>query len=270
MGELLQRITRTVCLLIAMLGSSQFLFAGNNTPPIALPDAPTPQVPDAGKQHAKAARVVQQTKITLPRPVPYAPLYARTIFPYERARHLTAREKFIYSARQMVEPINLLPALESSGWSQYQLSDPRYGAGYSAFGERFGAAIAREDSDRLFTDGLLPAILHEDPRYYRLGESQSNVRRTVYALEQVFVLRSDGGRRIPNYSGFLGRIMATGLSMAYYPDASKNGGVALREFGASVAGLAAFDLLREFVPREVFSKLTIFREPDSELEPAAH
>jgi hypothetical protein len=246
----------------AFVAVPTFTFAASSSAP-PLPDAPQP-VP-----HRTAAKSLQSAPATAGAVVRYAPLYARTIFPGETAHRLTSREKLIYAGRQWVEPVNLLPALLTTGWSQYQNSDPRYGTGADAFGQRFGAAIAREDSDRLFTDGLLPAVLHEDPRYYRKGESASNFHRGLYALGQTFVTRTDEGKVIPNYSGFLGRGMALGLTYAYYPAASRNGGVLLRGFGSSVGGLAVFNLLREFVPREVFSHLTIFRDPDSVRIPAA-
>ena len=227
----------------------------------ALPDAPTPAAGAACPAPAMqaAASSVGGKK--------YAPLYARTIFPGQIAQHLTVKDKFIYSFRQMVEPVNLFPAVFSSGESQWRNSDPKYGTDSGAFGQRLGAALIREDSDRLFTNAVLPSLLHEDPRYYRLGEG-STMRRTGYALEQVFVGRTDDGKSIPNYAGFIGRAMAAGLTQAYYPDTSRGGGVVLRGFGASLGGLAAFNLMREFVPKEVFSYLTIFGHT-SRAEPAS-
>lgn len=244
--------------LVLMMATANSLMA-LSTGPATLPDAPLPvpnvaSMPQAGAPPVRGAAGGR---------VRYAPLYARTIFPGETAQHLTPREKFLYAGRQVVEPIDLAPAIFSAGWSQYINSDPRYGTGSSAFAQRFGAAMARENSDRLFTDALLPILLHEDPRYYRLGESASTFRRSAYAIGQTFVARTDGGKEIPNYSGFIGRAMAMGLTYAYYPAASRNGGVVLRGFGASLGGLVAFNLLREFVSREVFSHLTIFRQPDS-------
>ncbi len=232
----------------------------------ALPDAPQPAT---APQPQKDFALDSQANAAPAGAIRYAPLYARTIFPGETGRRLNAKQKFFYSVRQMVEPVNLLPSLASSGWSQFTQSDPLYGDSVTAFGKRFGAATAREDSDRLFTDGLLPIVLREDVRYYRLGESSTNVHRTMYALGQVFVTRTDQGKVIPNYSGFIGRAMAIGLTFAYYPPASRTSRVALEGFGSSVGGLAVYDLLREFVPREVFSHLTIFREPDVTVEPPA-
>lgn len=261
----MQRVFRVVCLLWVAV-SSPFLMCETPAPKrakIELPDAPQPAQKSTASDPQNAIGKALQKATPAETTLIYAPLYARTIFPGETSRRLNAKQKFIYSARQMVEPVNLLPALGSSGWSQFTQSDPLYGDSVSAFGKRFGAAILREDSDRLLTDGLLPILLREDVRYYRLGESSSNVQRVKYALGQVFVARTDDGKEIPNYSGFIGRAMAIGLTFSYYPPASRTTRVALEGFGSSIGGLVVYDVLREFVPREVFSHLTIFREPDS-------
>ena len=250
-------LRRKSWILCIVLLAPELLLAAQ--PEAPLPDAPVPvrALPAVG---SGAGPPQTGAPVSVPR---YAPLYARTIFPYETARRLSPREKFLYAGRQMVEPINLVPGLLSAGWSQYTNGDPRYGAGSSAFAQRFGASIAREDTGRLFTDALLPVLLHEDPRYYRRGETSNDFNRTAYAIGQTFVSRTDAGRSIPNYSGFLGRAMALGLTYAYYPPSSRSGGVMLRGFGTSLGGLAAFNLLREFVPRDVFSHLTVFRDPDA-------
>lgn len=222
--------------------------------PGTLPDAP---VPCAG-QNIPVKDPASQRAETAGTPIHYASLYARTIFPGEVAQHLTVADKFIYSGRQMIEPLNLLTSLISAGESQWRNSDPKYGTDSGAFGQRLGAALIREDSDRLFTNAVFPALLHEDPRYYRLG-SGTVTARTENALKQIFVARTDGGKKIPNYAGLIGRGLALGLTQAYYPDTSRGGGVVLRGFGTSLAGLGAFNILREFVPRDVFMHLTIFR-----------
>ncbi|MHB1938100.1 MAG: hypothetical protein ACYCOR_16140 [Acidobacteriaceae bacterium] len=234
--------------------------AAQPSAPSALPDAPSPVV---GAGNSTPAMQASASSAGAKR---YAPLYARTIFPGQTAQHLTVKDKFIYSFRQMVEPVNLVPSVFSSAESQWLNTDPKYGADSGAFGQRLGAALIREDSDRLFTNALLPSLLHEDPRYYRLGEG-STMTRTGYALSQVFVGRTDDGKSIPNYAGFIGRAMAAALTQAYYPNTSRGGGVVLRGLGASLGGLAAFNLMREFVPKEVLSRLTIFGHSSS-AEPA--
>lgn len=250
----MQRKFYVFCLVILLAPSR--LLAAQPDSASSLPDAPSPAPPTR-------SMIVPAFQATSPAgaPVHYASLYARTIFPGETAQHLTVREKFIYSGRQMIEPVNLLPAVFSAGESQLFNSDPKYGTDSVAFDQRLGAALIREDSDRLFTNAVLPALLHEDPRYYRLGEGSTTMARTENALKQIFIARSDSGQEVPNYAGMIGRGMALGLTQAYYPDTSRGGGVVLRGFSYSLLGLGAYNIMREFVPREVFTYLTIFRHP---------
>ncbi len=248
----MHRLLWFVCLALA---APPWAIAAQPNAPASLPDAPTPAVSTSSSIQADSSATQPAAAGEAAR---YAPIYARTIFPGETARPLTVREKYIYAGRQMVEPINFLPALFSAGEGQYRNSDPRYGTDAGAFGQRLGAALVREDSDRLFTNAVFPALLHEDPRYFRMGTG-SDVRRVEYALGQVFIARTDSGKSIPNYAGLLGRGIAAGLTQAYYPDTSRGGGVVLRGFGYSLGGLAVFNILREFVPRDVFTHLTVFR-----------
>lgn len=238
-----------LCLVLLSPALGQAVGEQGKTSP--LPDAPSP-VSDT----AASATAMQVSALNAGETL-YAPVYARTIFPGQTAQHLTVKGKFIYSFQQMAEPVNLVPAIFSSAESQWRNSDPKYGTDSGAFGQRLGAALIREDSDRLFTNAVLPSLLHEDPRYYRLGEG-GTIKRTEYALTQVFVGRTDTGKSTPNYSGFIGRAMAAALTQAYYPDTSRGGGVVLRGMATSLGGLAAFDLMREFVPHAVFTHLTIF------------
>ena len=46
---------------------------------------------------------------------------------------------------------------------------PEYGQGMEGFGKRFGASYADTFDGNLWGNAILPSLLHEDPRYYRLG-----------------------------------------------------------------------------------------------------
>lgn len=216
----------------------------------ALPDAPRP---DGASQTQKGSG-------TGPSPAPtsnrsgYESLYDRVIFPGHLARPWTAKDKFIFAARQTIEPINLAPAVISAGYGQYSNDDPKYGTDAAAFGERFGTAIIRQDSYRLLADGFMPILFREDPRYYRSGEG-SLARRFGYALAQTFVTRSDSGKTVPNYAGVLGRGVAASLTYAYYPAASANARVVLSTFGTSIAGDAALNVVRELTTEKIYKEL---------------
>jgi len=71
-------------------------------------------------------------------------------------------------------------------------------------------------SGTYFTEAIVPAITHEDPRYYTLGQG-SFLRRTGYAISRVFVTKTDSGGTSFNFSEVVGNGLEAGLSNAYYP-----------------------------------------------------
>lgn len=215
-----------------------------------LPDAPQP---NGTAQTGKTSGTDRNPAPTSDRPT-YESLYDRVIFPGNRARPWTAKDKFIFAGRQIIEPINLGPAIISAGYGQLSNDDPRYGTDAAAFGERFGTAIIRQDSYRLLADGFMPILFREDPRYYRSGEG-SLAKRFCYALAQTFVTRSDGGKTVPNYAGVLGRGVAASLTYAYYPAASANARVVLSTFGTSLGGDAALNAIRELTTEKIYREL---------------
>lgn len=208
--------------------------------PSELPDAPTPQQSQANTIPASTSSYVN-TK-------PYANFYWRTIPPKYRARPLTPFGKLKFVAREMVNPTDLAPALVSAGWGVWVDSNPMYGTNADAFGQRFGAAIVRQSSFRLFSDGLLTIAFQEDPRYYRLGEAYTPIQRAKYALTRIFIGRTDTGQTTVDYSGILGRAFGAALTPAYYPSDSRTSKVVFQTFGTAIAGEMGLDFLREFFP----------------------
>ncbi len=228
-----------------------------------LPDAPAPQqpntqdatndtsrsssAPDAAPGQTGEQEINQQQTAKHVDQLPYAPLYARTIFTDKQARPLLGLDKLRYTGEEMLRPINLLHAGVSAEFSQFQGGDPKYGSGFGSYSQRFGAAMLREATYRVFSDGLFPIILREDPRYYRMDHGGGR-KRFVYAFTRTFVTRDDAGQWVPNYATFLGHAAGAALTLAYYPATSQGGGVVLRTFGDSIAVQIGLDLVREFVP----------------------
>jgi hypothetical protein len=167
--------------------------------------------------------------------------------PGEKVPPLYTRDKLEFWLHEQVNPISLLPAFVSAGYGQVTGTDPKYGSDSAAFGERLGAAALRQASMRFFSDSFLPAVTHEDPRYFRKAYG-SIVHRGLYAAERVVVDQRDDGSRGFNYSDTLGRGMASALTMTYYPEPSVRPGVVFRTWGVSLAGAAGNNLFLEFWP----------------------
>ena len=214
----------------------------------ALPDAPVPQQNLSPTSPSSSSGIAPTPLNQVTPPLPYARLYDRTIFTNKRARPLLGIDKLKYAGEEMIRPINVPHALVSAEFSQFQDGDPKYGTDFGAYEERFGAAMLRETTYRLFADGLFPMLLHEDPRYYRMDRGPAS-KRLEYAFTRTFVTKNDAGRWVPNYATLLGHGAGAALTLAYYPETSQGGGVVLRTFGDSIAVQIGLDMVREFAPK---------------------
>jgi hypothetical protein len=89
-----------------------------------------------------------------------------------------------------------------------------YGGGLSGFANRYVRSSADQITGNMLTEGFLPALLRQDPRYFRPGTGSFG-SRLGSALSQIVVARNDAGHRTFNTSEFLGNAMAVGISNAY-------------------------------------------------------
>jgi hypothetical protein len=207
-------------------------------PASVLPDAPQQQV-----AHPFAPETPQTPTALLPP----ERRYAEMIEPGRQVQVFTAPEKLVFSFTLVARPLTLLPALYSASYEQLFNTDPKYGHDAGAFGEKFGAAMLRSASVRVFSDGILAAAFHQDPRYYRIGEGNI-IHRALLSARQAIIRRSDDGTNQFNYSGIGGRAAAAALVVTYYPEPSVTGKVVGLTFATSIATDAGGNLVLEFLP----------------------
>ncbi len=213
----------------------------------ALPDAPVPQQTASSSSTTSSYSAAPEATQPIAQ-LSYAPLYDRTIFTNRRARPLLGIDKLKYAGEETLRPINLPLALVSAEFSQFQDGDPKDGTGFGSYSQRFGTAMLRETTYRLFADGVFPLLLHEDPRYYRMEQGPAT-KRLEYAFTRTFVTKNDAGKWVPNYATLLGHGAGAALTLAYYPETIQGGGVVLRTFGDSIAVQIGLDMVREFAPK---------------------
>jgi hypothetical protein len=94
---------------------------------------------------------------------------------------------------------------------------------------------------------VLPVLLKEDPRYYRMG-SGSFMRRFGYSATTAVWCRRDNGKWGPNYANVAGNFISGGISNLYYPD--EDSGVEKTVIGAmtvTAEGVIGSELI-EFLP----------------------
>jgi hypothetical protein len=92
-----------------------------------------------------------------------------------------------------------------------------YGWGASGYFKRAGAEFADSADAEFIGNGLLPILLHQDPRYFQLGAGHPLAKRIWHAALSDFICRSDRGRTQFNTSNVIGNLITGTISNLYYP-----------------------------------------------------
>jgi hypothetical protein len=158
---------------------------------------------------------------------------------------LTTGEKFHLWVKSSFDPFEYAAAGFQAGISQAENEFPGYGQGAAGYGKRYGASLADQVSSNFFANFAYPALLKEDPRYFRLGQG-SIKHRIIYSLEQEFVCHTDKGGRDFNWSNVLGAFTSGTLSNAYYPSTDRGVGLTFSRSAISLAYGSAGGLIDEF------------------------
>lgn len=161
---------------------------------------------------------------------------------------LTAKQKWSLGFKENIDPFNIASAAMAASLSQMGNQTPKYGEGGSAYGYRFGAALADFATQNIFSAGLLATVLHQDPRYYRKGPGTGVAKRIIYSVERIVIARNDEGADVFNSSGVFGMMMGIAASNLYYPAASRRPSVMLGRLNSSFQGGVIGNLLSEFWP----------------------
>jgi len=130
---------------------------------------------------------------------------------------ITAGEKFKIATQDSFDRGILMVSLGLAGKGEMFHSTPQFGQGVAGYAKYFGSGYADLVLGDYLTEAIYPTLLRQDPRYFRLGAG-NGWRRLGHAMGQIFVTRSDSGRRQFNFSEILGNSTAVAISNAYYPN----------------------------------------------------
>jgi hypothetical protein len=170
----------------------------------------------------------------------------RHIQPGQIAPSITLADKVAIGARGVVSPFAITGWFAAAGYEQVTNTSPNWGTDRGAFGERVGTGALRAATEGLLSNSIMAPILHEDPRYYRLGPSHNVVVRTVYAITRPLLTRTDRGRTTVNLSLLSGNLEGSALTNVYYPEQNRGGKQTFETFAGSLKGSAFGDFFTEF------------------------
>jgi hypothetical protein len=171
-----------------------------------------------------------------------------TVQPTESSAPLTLRQKWNLALKGTIDPFNLVNSAMTAAFAQDGNQTPKYGEGRGAYAERFGAAVA-DGATQSFLGGVVFAqLLHQDPRYFRLGPKVGIVHRALYSVSRLVVARTDAGKNTFNSCGMLGIVVGIGMSNLYYPSSSIRSRVMAERLSTSFTGVVVGNAMAEFVP----------------------
>ncbi len=170
----------------------------------------------------------------------------RTAEKSAEVKPLTSKQKLRIAVKDSFDyPLVILSAAYA-GLYQLENNHPEFGQGTKGYLDRLGTSYSDQVVGNMMTEGFMPILLHEDPRYFRqaVGTKKS---RTSYALTRIFVTRTDTGRKSFNYAEVLGNGVAAGIGLSYYPD-NRDVRDYMQNWGIQLATDATSQVLKEFWP----------------------
>jgi hypothetical protein len=157
------------------------------------------------------------------------------------------KEKFWLATEDSFDYSSFISAGMIAGVSQANKSYPEFGQGAKGFGRYYWHAMADQAVGNYLTEAIVPAVTHEDPRYYTLGHG-GFLKRTGYAVSRLLITRTDSGGETFNFSEIVGNGAGAGISDAYYPAREHTWTKTGQKWLTQVALDGAFDILKEFWP----------------------
>jgi hypothetical protein len=232
--------------------SASLLAANSPAEPPKLPDAPsyssslTSEDPQASGQSPEYSPAYEDDGKQTKRILGIFPNF-RSVSANQHLPPQSVKEKFITATQDSFDYSSVFTPAVLAGYDQARNNTPEFHQGALGYGRYFWHSALDQTSENYFVEFIVPAITHEDTRYYTLGHG-GFLKRGGYAIKHVVVTRNDAGKDTFNSGEVVGAALSAALSNAYYPSNERTFGNTAQQWGTSV-GIDAFTFaLREFWP----------------------
>jgi hypothetical protein len=182
------------------------------------------------------------------------------------AAPLSAGQKLSLSLHSAVDPFAFASAFITAGYHEAINDLAGFDWGAKGYFERTGIAYLDGFDSTMLSNGFIPIIARQDPRYFRLGYGTTK-HRILYSLATNFIAKSDHGKWEPNYGNVLGNFAAGEISVLYYPSGNSSFSLAASNTAIQIAEGAGGSLFNEFWP-DVSRKL-LHKDPTHGLDAQA-
>jgi hypothetical protein len=159
----------------------------------------------------------------------------------------SVKEKFVTATEDSFDYSSIFIPAALAGYSLATNSTPEFGHGGLGYARYLWHSAVDQTSENYFVEFVVPAVTHEDTRYYTLGRG-GFLKRAGYALSRTVVTRSDSDKEVFNFSEVVGSGASAGLSTLYYPTRERSIGNTGKEWGVDIGVDALAFVVKEFWP----------------------
>ena len=269
-----RKLWRTVVLLFCVWAAewvwAQEMVEGPE--PAVLPDSPEPQADAARAADKKPEAVPAQNNVKKPdagckvQPPPNGsaevlassstaattncPKKFDFFYPLGKppaAGRLSSMDKLRIASSNVVDPFSLVTIGVSSAITIGSDSHTGYGPGMGGWAKNAGTLFTEDMTGAFFITFLIPSIVKQDPRYYRMPHA-SIPRRIENAIMQPVWTRSDSGKHMPNLAMLIGVPATITLANVYVPDKDQGVGPTAASSAIAIASSPIDNFVTEFLP----------------------
>jgi len=216
-------LAAALLMLAAAPGHAQQLVADDTA--AAMPDAPSAvaqaasqQTPTVNTPNGPVSPVTGEPKQTK-RILGIIPNF-RAVSADQKLPPQSIKEKFTSTTQQSFDYSSFILPAALAGYAQGSNSEPQFHQGAAGYARYFWHAFVDQTSENYWVQAIVPAVTHEDSRFYTLGHG-GLVKRGLYAFDRTLITRTDSDTRTFNFSEIVGAGAASGISDLYYPAADR-------------------------------------------------
>jgi hypothetical protein len=175
------------------------------------------------------------------------------IYPYQRflttniVIPMTWQQKGYLALHDLTDPANIGTILGISAITIGADSHSAYGPGMKGFGKIVGVSLLEDATGQFFGAFAIPAIAHQDPRYFRMPHAPLP-KRILYSVSRTIISRSDSGKSMPNYGTLLSYPISAELANLYVPGIHSNASSTVARIATGYGLDPVNNLLNEFLP----------------------
>ncbi len=135
----------------------------------------------------------------------------------------------------------------TSALAEWTDAHSQLGQGLPGYGRYYWRGLIDKTDGNYLVIFALPSVFHQDERYYAIGKG-GIWKRGFYAASRIAITPDYHGNNSFNISELLGRGMAQGISVAYYPSGARTASALATKYAYAIGRDALVNVFREFWP----------------------